>query len=188
MTEEEIEREKMEWIFGEELHEPGERWKDEWDGVFAYWYEGAPDYAPEYNRDFDREYRTAILNEVYGIAETPEGWERLASWSSSGERECPYQGQEELQGATQCYLCEEPVGLDGQHPNEGWLYIGEGWGEVLYRRLPVHLLKSEGGSSACGEEGLMNSDINFVTCPECDAIHEKWEREQEEQELEDSDE
>lgn len=52
MTEEQIERQQIENVFrlgGGELHEPNAEFPDEWDGIIAYWYEGAPDYAEELN-------------------------------------------------------------------------------------------------------------------------------------------
>lgn len=48
MTEEEVERERMEWVFsltGGELNTRHDELPDIWDTSFRYWYEGAPEYA-----------------------------------------------------------------------------------------------------------------------------------------------
>jgi len=51
MTEAQLERQQIECVFclgGGELHEPDAKFPDEWDGIIAYWYEGAPEYAEEF--------------------------------------------------------------------------------------------------------------------------------------------
>jgi len=157
---------------GGELHVPDERFPDEWDGPggIAYWYAGPPDYATDLKDaefihcpacggsgpDLDdcdechgdgaeyRPVRTALLDCVFGFPEAPEGWERIASFSSSGEASCWWCGpgtdwdgsdEQELarirepvtntcyRGNPTCKLCE----------GGGYVYIGDGWHEVVYR-------------------------------------------------------
>lgn len=117
-------RDAIEWLLGEELAD------EEWEG-FDYWYDGAPSYSefPEWCNEW--EYRTAFVDELLGRAPTPEGWERVASFSHSGEAPCPWQGCD--LGEEVCSLCEQ-IAESARHPYEGWLYIGDGWREVIYRR------------------------------------------------------
>lgn len=141
---------------GGELHEAHAEFPDEWDGVIAYWYDGPPEYATELKeanivecstcggigydaeRDADcricdgvghddREVRTAILECLYGEPEPPDGWERIASYSSSGEASCWWCGDgsgNEDERAT-CKLCE----------GDGLVYLGDGWAEMVFRRV-----------------------------------------------------
>ena len=136
-----LDRERIACVFGlggGELHVADERFTDEWDGAngIAYWYEGVPDYATELKR-LD-EARTAILDCMYGFPEPPDGWEQVASFSSSGEAECWWCAAGEVgddvdtggNGAakTACKLCD----------GDGIVYLGDGWCEVVYaRRYPV---------------------------------------------------
>lgn len=55
-----------------------------WEG-FALWHKGATGF-----RDVKFEYRTSFINEAYGYAPTPRGWERIASFP------CPLQGWMEV--------------------------------------------------------------------------------------------
>ena len=74
----------------------------------------------------DREVRTAILECLFGEPDAPEGWERIASFTSSGEAECwwcgPGTGNEDERD--ECKLCE----------GDGLIYLGEGYAEVIFRR------------------------------------------------------
>lgn len=120
----ECQREVISWLLAEELAE--EPWGD-----FKFWYEGAPGYSelPAWCTEY--EYRTVFVDELLGRAPTPDGWKRVASFSHSGEGPCPWQGtnlSEEV-----CSLCEHEA-ESGRHPCEGWIYIGDGWREVVYRR------------------------------------------------------
>lgn len=120
----ERQREAISWLLAEELEE--EPWEE-----FDYWYAGAPCYSdfPAWCEEY--EYRTAFACELFGQVETPEGWERVIAFAHSGEAPCPWQGcdlREEV-----CSLCEQ-VAESARHPYEGWLYIGDGWREVVYRR------------------------------------------------------
>ena len=124
-----LDRERIACVFGLggcELHEADGRLPDEWDGPggIAYWYDGAPAYAAELG-DLD-EARTAILDCLFGFPDPPPGWQRVASFSSSGERECWWcgngTGNEGERDA--CKLCE----------GDGLVHLGEGWCEVVLAR------------------------------------------------------
>lgn len=138
-----IERAQIACVFGlggGELHEPDERFPDEWDGLIAYWYEGVPDYATELRHQ--DEARTALLYCLFGFPEAPVSWTQVASFSSSCEREClwcgpgtDWDGTVEQEGAREadpitatgyrgrpeCPLCE----------GDGYVYLCEGWCEVV---------------------------------------------------------
>lgn len=158
------ERARVECVFslgGGELHVPDARFPDDWDGVFAHWYGGPPEYATEL-RDahevtcptckgtkivpadegsaecpacegmghLDLEVRTAIICCIFGFPAPPEGWTQVASYSSSGERECwccgvDAVGDEEDHEPDGCELCA----------GDGYVYLGDGWAEVVYRRV-----------------------------------------------------
>lgn len=151
-----LDRERMACIFalgGGELHEPNPKFPDEWDGQIAFWYDGPPDYAEEL-KDADRvkcsackgrgsmadeecldceghghrdhEVRTALLNCLFGTPQPPPGWERIASFTSSGEASCWWcgDGTGNEQARKGCQLCE----------GDGYVFIGDGWAEVVFRR------------------------------------------------------
>ena len=130
-----IERERIKCVFGlggGELFQPNDDFLDEWDGVIAHWFEGVPDYATEL-RHLD-EARTATIDCMFGIPEAPKGWKQVASFRTSGERECWWcaggaedGNEDEREG---CQLCE----------GDGLTYIGEGWCEVVYSRPTDGLL------------------------------------------------
>lgn len=92
------------------------------DGFASYWwYEGVPEWAEEDHAVDSHEYRTSVRDIMFGTP-TPEGWEHVASYRSSGECECRHEdfgiaGQD-------CPLCE----------GDGFIYLGDGWAEVVYRR------------------------------------------------------
>lgn len=141
MDEKAIERAQIECVFslgGGELHVPHPEFQDEWDGIFAYWYDGYPEYVSSDDNDWyeqlDRThvFRTAIVCELFGQAKTPEGWERVGSFTSSGERECSWRTAEDLE-YERCPLCEEKI-KNKKHPDEGFVYLGDGWYEVVYRQ------------------------------------------------------
>jgi hypothetical protein len=130
-----LDRERIACVFGlggGELHEPHPDFPDEWDDVIAYWYEGVPEYVAlaDLDLDHDDEVRTAILDVLFRYPEPPEGWERVASFSNSGERECWWCSEGAGDGTgnedqrDECDLCE----------GDGVVYLGEGWCEVVYRR------------------------------------------------------
>ena len=109
-----IERESVSWVFG---LTGGELEPKPWSRR-AYWYEGAPEYT---GRDFDGlEIRTAIECRLFGADAAPRGWSEVASYRSSGESECLACDN----GDDKCKFCE----------GGGYIYLGEGWCEVVYRR------------------------------------------------------
>ena len=135
-----LERERVACVFGlggGELHVADERFPDSegWDGPsgIAYWYDGVPEYVTldELGLDLDDDVRTALLCCIFGHPAPPAGWTQVTTYSSSGERECcwcgPGTGNEDDDGgeAQGCKLCE----------NDGYLYLGDGWCEVVYRRV-----------------------------------------------------
>lgn len=162
LTEQDLDRARVEVVFGlggGELHVVDPAWPDEWDGKIEWWYEGVPEYAVEMKNTgivtcttcegtrvdpadgdsdcpsceglghHERETRTAILNGAYGLPQPPHGWVQLAVFGSSGEAQCSWCGDgvvsdDEDDGQT-CKL------RDGDH----LLYLGDGWAEVVYRRL-----------------------------------------------------
>ena len=118
-----LERERVACIFllgGGELHVPDERFPDEWDGVIAHWYDGLPDYVSidELELDSDDEVRTAILNRLYGCLPPPSGWQEVANYASSGERECWWCSKGAGDGGerARCKLCD----------GDGHVYLGDG--------------------------------------------------------------
>jgi hypothetical protein len=126
-----LDRERVACVFGlggGELHQAHPDFPDEWDGLIAYWYEGQPHYAalPDLGLDHDDEVRTAILDCLFGHPESPPGWRRVASFRSSGERECWWcgDGTGNEEHREHCRLCE----------GDGLIYLGEGWCEVVYAR------------------------------------------------------
>jgi len=120
VTEEELDKERIECVFCVELIE--ESWKG-----FAYWYEGLPDYIRDPHDGYV--YRTVIIQELWGKVATPEGWERHDAYTSSGEGECRWCGDgteyhSEHDGHDPgCELCE----------GDGLVYLGNGWREVVIR-------------------------------------------------------
>jgi hypothetical protein len=115
------EREQIEVVFGLLSGELEKKpWEFEGGGRFTWWYEGIPEYAKDEPglgaRNY--EYATAITEESWGPLETPWGWERVARYTSSGEAPHP-----DLL----------VTGADDDDP-ERTIYLGEGWGETVYRR------------------------------------------------------
>jgi len=142
-----IDRERIACVFmldGGELHEADERFPDEWDGMISYWYEGTSDYATELgNLD---EARTALLDCLFGYPEPPKGWTQVASFRSSGERECwwcgpgtGWDGTTEQGRAREAEPVTPPTGYRSKQDcplceGDGHIYLGEGWCEVVYAR------------------------------------------------------
>ena len=94
-----------------------------WEGVGAFWYEGPPEYAASDFADrWEREYRTAIVYCLFSAPPCPEGWEIVGSYASSGESECHCLMAEGTPEA-ECPVCE----------GGGYVYLGDGWAEVVYR-------------------------------------------------------
>lgn len=95
--------------------------------IFHYWTEFVPEYAAS---DFDdgADYRTVIRDNLFGEPPTDleGGWHKVATFASSGESECPAGAG--TPSPTPCPLCEAPAGIE-----HGYVYIGDGWAEVVYR-------------------------------------------------------
>lgn len=126
MTEDDIEREQVEAVFclsGGELDAPDDTWG-------PYHYDGQPYYIPDPPDMWSESiaYRTIVACELYGAARIPVGWTRVDHWTSSGETECYCKdGCEEHElpfgPAQTCPLCD----------GGGFIYIGDGWREILCR-------------------------------------------------------
>ncbi len=140
--EHDLERERIACVFGlggSELHEADDRFPDSegWDGPegIAYWYEGAPEYVSpsDLGLDLDScgEVRTAIVCCTFGHPSPPEGWEQVATFSSSGEAPCwccgagtahDDEGDKDDDDTEGCKLCN----------GDGLIYLGDGWHEIVY--------------------------------------------------------
>lgn len=143
MTEEELERAQVEAVFRVEgnLSDSPLTWFDELgeEHVLKYWYDGAPEYCrKELVGEHGDELVTVIDDFLFGplpssfTDEHEDQWKLVASFSSSGETECPWGKVEDLPpvlvGDGRCALCEaEP----GEH---GHVYLGDEWHEAVYRR------------------------------------------------------
>jgi len=123
-----IEREQIEWVFG---LTGGELNDHAWAG-FAYNYDGIPEYAgDDYGDRYDATYRTVIGHFLFSLPPqtliSDEGlWRLRGAYRSSGETECPLH-PEPVDGE-HCPLCDSDRG-----DPHGYIYIGEGWREVIYR-------------------------------------------------------
>jgi hypothetical protein len=136
-----IERERIEQVFGltggELSDEPWscesrEEAKPDRVRTFHSWYEGVPEYA---KRDFpdlhDTSYRTVISCCLFGaepevLEDEEDRWYRVASFSSSGETTCSWEGCEDADENLPCKICEG----DDKH---GMIYIGDGWSETVFK-------------------------------------------------------
>lgn len=120
MAEHDIEREAIECLFrlgGGELED--EPW-----GIYAYWYEGSPEYAASEEQE-GYVYRTVIAHCLFSEPQPPEdGWERVAMYQA-GEADCwrDGAGTDAEIPSPDCPLCE----------GDGIVYLGEGWAEVVFR-------------------------------------------------------
>lgn len=119
MTDEEEHRMLLELVFRAELDDPEHGWP-----AFS---EGWPDWlgradlaeiaGVQASAVWDYEWRVVYVCELFGQWDPPDGWVRAAAFSTSGEAECACAGDAE------CVLCD----------GEGWVYIGDGWREVIVR-------------------------------------------------------
>ena len=121
----------------------------------AIWMEGVPDWIEQKELSdtrFDKRcgwddthvYRTAWVCELFGEEETPPGWERVESYTHSGETECYCRDSDEATaegGVPGCTLCE----------GDGLIYVGEGYREVIYR-APKGLFWPEDHCTRCGHD------------------------------------
>jgi hypothetical protein len=138
-----IEREQIEQVFG---LTGGELSDESWQG-FAHWFEGAPEYATEHKDTDEHTHRTIVGNFIFSsppesIEDNGIRWEKVATFVSSGETECPgVHGDYNLVEND----AHEPCPLCGEKWNEphGFIYIGEGWAEVVYRAKVSDLYPEE---------------------------------------------
>lgn len=128
------ERLRLETLFGlggGELEDS--RWEQN-----RFWYRGAPSYA---ERDLERQYDGAEFRTLlwdsgdYGDHTAPDliqdiygDWKLVQQFRSSGEVMCPQNGEKVTEP---CGLCEEPLGAE-----HGYIYMGPGWSESVYRLEP----------------------------------------------------
>lgn len=114
------------WI----VTEPGDPVR-EW--RFSYWYEGVPDYLDRTDAitAVSDECRTVCRDNMFGfppqVVVDVDGtaWHRQTEFMTSGETECPMRGETAVEV---CSLCDAGVGEE-----HGYIYIGDGWAEVVYR-------------------------------------------------------
>lgn len=103
---------------------------------FRYWYDGAPSYASGFD---DSEHTTVVQCIMFGsppevLYERGYRYEKVATYTTSGEDECPCaQDREEGHDVPgPCPLCETSADDDSHY-----IYIGDGWAEVVYRVVRV---------------------------------------------------
>jgi len=165
--ERDLEREQIEWVFG---LTGGELADEPWtvlgapihffrhdplqteamdEHVFPYWYEGVPDYS-EIRDKYSETYRTVVVDEmggpVPGALLDKEGgiWKKIRSFRNSGETECPGRQDEGVvtessaSNGKYCDYCEANIGED-----HGYIYLGDGWGEVIYQLHKPRYLEDE---------------------------------------------
>lgn len=138
------EREQIEWVFGltgGELNDKPLRYANlvccmkhpEYERHWApYFYDGVPEYARRIEYKLGGSFMTVVHCALYG-SEMPrviyaggKRWRKIATYTSSGETECP--GKDFDSPSRPCPLCEAREGEE-----HGMIYIGEGWAEVVYR-------------------------------------------------------
>jgi hypothetical protein len=142
MTEQEIERHQVEYVFG---LTGGELNNNPWQGEgfnFAYTYDGVPEWAQEdFSRDerFNETFVTVVLAGSYWspsetLTDSQGTWKLVKTYAHSGECECPLKDCDvedlALAGIVQkerCFLCEEEPGE--QH---GFIYLGDSQ-EAVYQ-------------------------------------------------------
>ncbi len=147
------ERAQVEQVFG---LTGGELSDDPWiiadekgqDWTFHFYYDFPPEYA---ERQFDytaHTYRTVVRDNMFG--EPPDrfnGWTKKATFSNSGETECPYRNDPLTLVATEtCPLCEALIGEE-----HGYIYIGDGWAEIVYQQ--VDIVKADPSDAGCYVDG-----------------------------------
>jgi len=137
-----LERERIEWIFGlplGTLHEPSIDHPAEWDG-FGFCYEGIPEWISEWEFECDHpglcadDCMTVVTDIAYGLPSCPPGWVQLIYYTASGECACPACGEgTEQYDATgdcdaTCKLCDGDGHLSfGTTPAEVIFYKQADW-------------------------------------------------------------
>lgn len=123
MTEELTDRQQVEEVFaltgGELMDGPWQPMADDREWTFHYWTEFPPAYATE-DLDPMADYRTVIRDDMFGeapdtLTDGGDTWVKVARFGSSGETEL--------------------TSSDGK-PTGEYIYLGDGWGETVYRREP----------------------------------------------------
>lgn len=152
-AEDDLFREQLEQVIGieyGELRRPN-RCRDDWDVWFPYWYDGLPEYA---SHEFDEDrrflglYRTVVMDLLFRESEVaaPPGWRVVREFHNSGERECYACGPDshlaedgvEVGPDWRCPYCEN------DNPKEqGHVYIGDGWAEVVFEQIKDWLDEDE---------------------------------------------
>jgi hypothetical protein len=193
-TDDPIERQQIEEVFG---LGGGELSDKPWQG-FPYWYVGIPDYLgrAEYPDQHSSgiEYRTVVTCLLYGDAPTiiddgSQRWQRTEHFTSSGETECPWAQADDGPTVTadqakdgECPLCGESVGSEHRY-----IYLGDGWSEVIYRNDrtdDLERLATENNMCvweeritdvfcACGYYELPRASAHAASvlhCPSCDKV------------------
>ena len=111
-----------------------------------YFYDGVPSYVERDFRNMSGSFFTMVKNCLFGspalhIVAQGKIWRRVATYTSSGETDCPFQGvsDEDVPWAERTHLgdrstvhhcpaCEAEKGEE-----HGCIYLGEGWAEIVYR-------------------------------------------------------
>lgn len=144
-----LERECVEWVFGltgGELDDKPVKYTYDTEyetgkhGTFLYTYDGVPEYAAGDYGDLHGvnapDYFTAVACCLYGmpaeeISVDGHAFKRIATYQSSGETECCCVGCDEDPFAGKaCPYCERAPGEE-----HGYIYLGDGWCEVVYRAV-----------------------------------------------------
>ena len=140
-----IEKQRVEYAFnllGDELAD-GAWYFDrngDWERV-PFWYDGVPEWDVDKERLQSDEYRTVMTDwggpmatSAKEIEDEHGVWILERVYRTSGERRCPIGADyEEFVSAKhardgRCPMCDEPIGAE-----HGFIYLGDGWGEFIYR-------------------------------------------------------
>lgn len=86
--------------------------------TFQYHYDGVPDYLEREYRNEPAELSTVVVDELFGQRDIPWGYARIARQNSSGET-----------------VIDRYEDTDGYNVARQVIYIGDGWGEVIFAKL-----------------------------------------------------
>lgn len=187
VTEKQIERQCVEWVFGltggELSDKPLAYTVGGNDDVhsFEYHFDGVPDYCGKGDypdlHDSHVDYFTAVTDCLYGnapdeIVVAGKRYVQVNSFVSSGETECPGMHDDMNDGAVTlehadvggkvCMLCEADLGEE-----HGYIYLGDGWCEVVYRHDAIEAMRTLAESHNLQ---VWEERITEVTCSECDSV------------------
>ena len=160
-----------------------------------YWYSGVPKWvAREIPHQDVYDFRTIVRCVSHGGAYarlwdpfTNEAWELVETFTSSGETQCPLHDVEDAPETAyengRCVYCEaERITKRGEDVTKhGHIYLGDGWAELVYRRVVVHhrIPGNRATTTWCGIEvsDLRDEDVtshyNDATCEACDNAHDE---------------